>query len=157
MNTRTETADFAGGCFWGTEEAFLGKAGVTKTEVGYEGGHVPKPTYAMVCSHITGHAETVRATFDPKKISYRQLLELYMQSHDPTQLNRQGPDVGDSYRSAIFYQNEEQKQAAEVYIAELEAAHKYRDPIVTQVVPVTKFWLAEDYHQQYFAKQRGEA
>ncbi|MEI7819041.1 MAG: peptide-methionine (S)-S-oxide reductase MsrA [bacterium] len=156
MTKKVEIADVAGGCFWGVEEALSKIPGVISTEVGYEGGHKPQPTYLMVCSHVTGHAETVRVSFDPKIISYRQILEYYMNSHNPTEMNRQGPDVGDNYRSAIFYHSDKQKDVAENLIQEINESGKYDKPVVTQVVPTTKFWPAEDYHQQYFAKQRGE-
>ncbi len=157
MSKKLSQADFAGGCFWGIEDVFLKLPGVVKTEVGYEGGEQPKPTYAQVCSHITGHAETVRVTFNPGIVSYEDLLRRYMAEHDPTQLNRQGPDVGENYRSAIFYHNEDQHVQAKQILDELNQSGKYDAPIVTQVVLATTFWPAEGYHQQYFAKRRGEA
>lgn len=150
---KTELADFGGGCFWGVEEVFRTQLGVVKTQVGYEGGHVDHPTYEQVSSHTTGHAETVQVTFDPTKISYDKLLDLFFEHHNPTEVNRQGPDVGDNYRSVIFYHTSEQKKAAEAKIAEIEKSGKYREPIATMVVPAATFWTAEDYHQQYLKKR----
>lgn len=121
---KTELADFGGGCFWGVEEVFRTQLGVVKTQVGYEGGHVDHPTYEQVSSHNTGHAETVQITFDPGKISYDKLLDLFFEHHNPTEVNRQGPDVGDNYRSVIFYHTSEQKKAAEAKIAEIEKSGK---------------------------------
>lgn len=146
-------ADFAAGCFWHVEEAFRRIEGVIDTEVGYEGGHKDNPTYEEVCSQKTGHAETVRVYFDPAKVSYEDLLEVFWRIHDPTQLNRQGPDVGDNYRSAIFYHDESQRHAAERSKKELEDERRFEKPIVTQIVPATRFWRAEEYHQKYFAKR----
>lgn len=156
MKKQTELADFAGGCFWHIEDKFLGQSGIARSTVGYEGGDKPQPTYGQVCSHTTGHAETVQLEFDPAAISYEALVRKYLTMHDPTQLNRQGADVGDNYRSAIFYHSPEQKSIAEKVITELNESGKYADPIVTKFEPATKFWPAEDYHQKYFAKQRGE-
>ncbi|MBI2798056.1 peptide-methionine (S)-S-oxide reductase MsrA [Candidatus Saccharibacteria bacterium] len=150
---KTELADFGGGCFWGVEEVFRTVPGVVKTEVGYEGGHVDHPTYEQVCSHTTGHAETLQVTFDPTKASYEKLLDLFFEHHNPTQLNQQGPDVGENYRSVIFYHNDEQKRAAEAKIEQLTAAKKFKKPIVTQVVPAKTFWRGEEYHQQYLHKR----
>ncbi len=149
----TELADFGGGCFWGVEEVFRELPGVVKTTVGYEGGHIDNPTYEQVCSHTTGHAETVQIEFDPKKVSYSELLDLFFKHHDPTQLNRQGPDVGYSYRSVIFYHGDKQKELAEDKIAELSKAKKFKNPVVTQIVPARTFWHAEQYHQQYLHKR----
>lgn len=149
-----EIADVAGGCFWQIEDEFLNQPGIIKTEVGYEGGSKPQPTYAQVCSHITGHAETVRLTFDPAVLQYGDIIRKYMQLHDPTQVNRQGPDVGENYRSAIFYHSLEQKQIAEAIITEIQNSGVYSDPVATKVEPATTFWPAEDYHQQYIAKNR---
>lgn len=146
-------ADFGGGCFWGVEELFRTIPGVTKTTVGYEGGHVDNPTYEQVCSHTTGHAETVHVQFDPSKVTYEKLLDVFFENHDPTQLNKQGFDVGDNYRSVIFYHNADQKDSAESKIAELARNGKYKNPIVTQIVPAKTFWNAEDYHQQYLRKR----
>lgn len=150
---KVELADFGGGCFWGVEEAFRTEAKGVKTTVGYEGGTVDNPTYEQVCTHTTGHAETVQVEYDPTKTTYAELLNIFFKHHDPTQLNRQGPDVGDSYRSVIFYHNEAQKEAAEDKIAELIQSNKYKDPIVTQIVPAQTFWHAEEYHQQYLHKR----
>lgn len=153
MKEKIQKADFGGGCFWGVEEAFRTEAKVIKTTVGYEGGHVDNPTYEQVCTHTTGHAETVQVEYDPNTTSYTELLDIFFKHHDPTQLNRQGPDVGDSYRSVIFYHNEDQKKAAEEKIAEITKSKKYSDPVVTQVVPASTFWHAEEYHQQYLHKR----
>lgn len=151
---RPGIADFAAGCFWHVEEAFRALDGVIDTEVGYEGGHKDEPTYEEVCSHTTGHAETVRVYFDPSRISYDELLDVFWNVHDPTQLNRQGPDVGDNYRSALFYHDDSQRRAAEQSMKRLEAEGRYSGPIVTQIVPAGKFWRAEEYHQQYLAGRR---
>lgn len=151
--TNTEKADFGGGCFWGVEELFRTTLGVIKTTVGYEGGHVDSPTYEQVCSHTTGHAETVQVEYEPDKVSYNKLLDIFFDYHDPTQLNRQGPDIGDSYRSVVFYHNKDQKNLAEAKIKQLSESGKYHDPIVTKVVPVKTFWQAEEYHQQYLRKR----
>lgn len=149
----TQVAYFAGGCFWGLEHSFQQGPGVVDAQAGYMQGHVPHPTYEQVCSGTTGHAETVKVVYDPKRISYRRLLEAFFAMHDPTQLNRQGPDVGEQYRSGIWYVNEEQRQQALAYIAELERSGRYEGrPIVTQVEPAKTFWPAEDYHQDYIAK-----
>lgn len=153
--SKTELADFAGGCFWHIEDQFLKQPGIVSTTVGYEGGDKPEPTYAQVCSETTGHAETVRLEFDPDVVSYEELVRTYLAMHDPTQVDRQGPDVGTSYRGVIFYHSPEQQQVAEKVIAELNDSGKYDRPLATKVQPTTKFWPAEDYHQQYFAKQRG--
>ena len=145
-----QTAVFAGGCFWGIEAVFEHVKGVTKAVSGYAGGNVPRPDYEMVSSGTTGHAESVEVTFDPSIVSYSQLLKVFFAvAHDPTQLNRQGPDVGTQYRSAIFYANEEQKRAAEAYIDQLTKAKTFSHPIVTQVAPLRAFYPAEDYHQDY--------
>lgn len=147
----TQTAILAGGCFWCLEAVFDDLKGVQSVESGYAGGHVPNPTYKQVCTGSTGHAEVVRVTFDPQVISYRDLLRVFFAIHDPTTLNRQGNDVGTQYRSAIFYLDEEQKRAAEEVIAELTAAQLWPNPIVTEVTPFDAFYMAEDYHQEYFA------
>ncbi len=151
--TSIEKADFGGGCFWGVEELFRTTPGVLKTMVGYEGGNVDNPTYEQVCSHTTGHAETVQIEFDPSKVSYDELLVIFFENHDPTQLNRQGLDVGDSYRSVVFYHNDTQKNKAQAKIKELSEEGKYSDPVITQVAPAKTFWHAEDYHQQYLRKR----
>jgi peptide-methionine (S)-S-oxide reductase len=145
-----QTAVFAGGCFWGTQAVFERVKGVLKTTTGYSGGSAFTATYDQVTTETTGHAESVQVVFDPSKITYGQLLRIFFSvAHDPTQLNRQGPDVGTSYRSAIFYANDEQKRLATAYIQQLDAAHIFPRPIVTQVVPLKGFYRAEDYHQDY--------
>jgi peptide-methionine (S)-S-oxide reductase len=145
-----QTAVFAGGCFWGTQAVFERVKGVLQTATGYSGGSASSATYDQVTTETTGHAESVKVVYDPSKITYGQLLRIYFSvAHDPTQLNRQGPDVGTSYRSAIFYANDEQKRLATSYIQQLDAAHIFPHPIVTQVVPLKGFYRAEDYHQDY--------
>lgn len=151
-----ETAVFAGGCFWGVEFKFRQVEGVLATEVGYTGGKTENPTYTRVCTKNTGHAEAVRLNYDAAQISYEELLDVFFDIHDPTQLNRQGPDVGDQYRSAVFYLNEEQKQAAEKKIAALENSGRYKKPVVTQVAAASTFYRAEEYHQQYIEKNYGK-
>ncbi|MGB1548439.1 MAG: peptide-methionine (S)-S-oxide reductase MsrA [Alphaproteobacteria bacterium] len=146
-------AIFAAGCFWGIEAAFRKLEGVTATAVGYTGGRAERPIYREVCSGQTGHAEAVEVTFDPEKISYEELLDIFWKIHDPTSLNRQGPDRGSQYRSAIFFTSPEQEAAAKASKAKLEAEGRYERPIVTEITPATTFWMAEDYHQQYFEKQ----
>jgi peptide-methionine (S)-S-oxide reductase len=147
-----QQATLAGGCFWCLEAAYLELRGVTKVVSGYAGGHVSNPTYKAVCSGTTGHAEVVQITYDPDAVTYRELLEVFFTIHDPTTLNRQGADVGTQYRSAIFYHDEEQKRAAEEVIKEMTAAKVWGKPIVTQVVPLDIFYPAEEYHQDYFAR-----
>ncbi len=145
-----ETAVFAGGCFWGTQSVFERVKGVTETTVGYSGGSSSTATYDQVTTETTGHAESVRVVYDPSKITYGQLLRIFFSvAHDPTQLNRQGPDVGTSYRSAIFYSSDDQRKISQAYIAQLDAAHIFPKPIVTQVVPLKGFYDAESYHQHY--------
>jgi peptide-methionine (S)-S-oxide reductase len=146
-------ATFAAGCFWGVEEAFRQMKGVSSTTVGYTGGTTRNPTYKDVCSGRTGHAEAVEVEFDPTQVSYRELLAAFFQNHDPTTLNRQGPDVGSQYRSAIFYHDTEQELAAREAIAALEKARIFSRPIVTEVKPASDFYRAEEYHQQYLAKR----
>lgn len=146
-----QKATFAAGCFWGVEETFRRTPGVLVTAVGYTGGHTENPTYEQVCSDRTGHAEAVEIIFDPKQISYEVLLDIFWNSHDPTTLNRQGPDVGSQYRSAIFYHSIEQKAAAEA--SRERYAPRFNRPIVTQIVPAGVFYRAEEYHQQYLAKR----
>lgn len=148
-----EKATFGAGCFWGVEAAFRQVAGVTATAVGYEGGTLPNPTYGDVCSHTTGHAEVVEVSYDPARVSYDDLLAVFWESHDPTQLNRQGPDVGDQYRSVIFYHTPEQQAAAEASKEQQKRTGKYRRPIVTEIVPAATFYRAEEYHQQYLEKR----
>ena len=146
-------AIFAAGCFWGVEEAFRQLKGVTSTTVGYTGGTMKDPSYKDVCTSTTGHAEAVEVEFDPKQVSYDQLLSVFWQSHDPTTLNRQGPDYGTQYRSAIFYEDAEQEAAARRSKAELEKSGLFKRPIVTEIKPASEFYRAEDYHQQYFEKR----
>jgi len=145
-------ATFAAGCFWGVEQRLAQLDGVTHTEVGYTGGSTPRPTYEQVCSHTTGHAEAVRLEYDPELVTYERLLAAFFAMHDPTQLDRQGPDVGDQYRSAVFSHTAEQADAARAAIRALEAEGRWRRPIVTAVVPAPAWWPAEDYHQKYFEK-----
>jgi peptide-methionine (S)-S-oxide reductase len=144
-------ATFAAGCFWGVEAAFRQTAGVTSTAVGYEGGSKPEPTYKEVCTGRTGHAEAVQVEFDPAQVSYDRLLDIFWANHDPTTLNRQGPDVGTQYRSAIFFHDEEQERTARASKEKWQA--KFSRPIVTDILPTAGFWLAEDYHQQYLEKR----
>lgn len=151
-----EIATFAGGCFWCTEAIFRDLKGVEKVESGYSGGKVVNPSYEAVCTGTTGHAEAIQITFDPKVISYRDLLHIFMTTHDPTTLNRQGADSGTQYRSAIFYHNEEQKKVAQEVIKEIGAAHIWNNPIVTEVTHFTNFYKAENYHQDYFARNGGQ-
>jgi peptide-methionine (S)-S-oxide reductase len=146
-----EIATFGAGCFWCTEAVFLNVKGVTKVVSGYSNGKVKNPTYKEVCTGLTGHAEVTQITFDPGQVSFEELLEVFWNTHDPTTLNRQGADEGTQYRSAVFYHNEEQKKIAEAYKKQLEASHVYKDPIVTEISPLTSFYPAEDYHQNYYA------
>jgi methionine-S-sulfoxide reductase len=148
-----EKATFGAGCFWGVEETFRKIDGVTSAAVGYAGGRTENPTYEDVCSHETGHAEVVEIEFDPAKVSYRQLLEVFWSNHNPTTLNRQGPDVGDQYRSVIFYHSPEQRAMAEASKEELKKSGRFRRPIVTQIEPAPKFYRAEEYHQRYLEKR----
>jgi peptide-methionine (S)-S-oxide reductase len=144
-------ATFGAGCFWGVEAAFRQLDGVTRTRVGYSGGSLENPTYEDVCSHATGHAEVVEVTYDPERVSYDELLQVFWHKHDPTQLNRQGWDIGDQYRSVVFFHDEEQHEAALASKAREQAG--YKAPIVTQVEPAETFYEAEDYHQQYLEKR----
>ncbi len=153
QTSNLEIATFAAGCFWGVEETFRETKGVKSTRVGYTGGKTENPTYKDVCTDRTGHAEAVEVTYDPSEVSYDTLLNVFWENHNPTQLNYQGPDHGTQYRTAIFYQNEDQRKAAEASKAALEASGKFRKPIVTQIVPAVKFYPAEEYHQQYLAKR----
>ncbi len=145
-----EVATLGGGCFWCLEAVYEELRGVEKVESGYSGGHVPNPTYREVCSETTGHAEVVQVTFDPAVVSYKEILEVFFTIHDPTTLNRQGADVGESYRSAIFYHSDEQRRVAGEVISALETEGVWDNPIVTQVAPFEEFYVAEDYHQEYF-------
>jgi len=147
-----EIATLAGGCFWCLEAVFDDLKGVDSVESGYMGGKTVNPSYEEVCSGETGHAEVAQLSFDPKQVSFKEILEVFFVIHDPTTLNRQGNDVGTQYRSAIFYHSAEQKAAAEQVIANMSAAEVYEDPIVTEVVPASKFYVAEDYHQEYFRR-----
>ena len=146
-------ATFGAGCFWGVEAEFRSVPGVIEAIAGYSGGHTVDPTYKQVCTGQSGHAEVVEVEYDPSKVSYGQLLDVFWSSHDPTQLNRQGPDFGTQYRSVIFYHDEEQKAEAEASKARLDASGPFRRPIVTQIVPAVPFYRAEEYHQRYLEKQ----
>jgi peptide-methionine (S)-S-oxide reductase len=145
-----EKATFGAGCFWGVEYVFRRVPGVIDVAVGYSGGMTPNPTYEQVCSHTTGHAEATQVTFDPEQVTYDQLLEVFWAMHDPTQVNRQGPDIGDQYRSAIFTHSDEQKVAAEM--SKDRAQPRFKKTIATEIVPLTTFYPAEDYHQAYYEK-----
>ena len=149
----TEKATFAAGCFWGVEEAFRAIDGVTDTAVGYEGGSTEQPTYQDVCTDLTGHAEVVQVEYDPAKVSYTRLLDAFWDAHDPTQMNRQGPDVGTQYRSAIFVHTPEQERAARDSKDKLAESGRFSKPIATEIVPAQAFWRAEEYHQKYLAKR----
>lgn len=152
-----EKATFGAGCFWGVEAAFRKIDGVVSTSVGYLGGTVHNPTYRQVCTDSTGHAEVVEITYDPTRTSYEDLLDVFWRLHDPTQLNRQGPDVGRQYRSAIFYHSSEQARLARLSKEQLEHAGVYKRPIVTEITPASTFYKAEDYHQQYLEKRGKES
>ncbi|ATL49978.1 peptide-methionine (S)-S-oxide reductase [Chitinophaga caeni] len=149
-NTPTAVATFGNGCFWCSEAIFQSLEGVLKVESGYSGGTVPDPTYKEVCTGTTGHAEVIQITYDPTKISYDDLLAAFWESHDPTTLNRQGNDVGTQYRSVVFYHDDEQKEKAEYYKKKLDESGAYKDPIVTEIAPFSKFYKAENYHQDYY-------
>jgi peptide-methionine (S)-S-oxide reductase len=151
------TATFGAGCFWGVEETFRTTKGVTETAVGYMGGHTERPSYEAVCTDRTCHAEDVQVQFDPSQISYEQLLEIFWKIHDPTTLNRQGPDVGTQYRSAVFYHDEAQQAAAAAVKERLQASGKFRRPIVTEIAPAMTFWPAEEYHQKYIQRRGGSS
>jgi len=150
--TEKEIATLAGGCFWCLEAVFDELKGVESVESGYMGGATANPTYEAVCSGETGHAEVVRITFDPRQVSFKEILEVFFVIHDPTTLNRQGNDVGTQYRSAVFYHSPEQRAAAEHAVASVSASRIYDDPIVTEIVPASSFYAAEDYHQEYFRR-----
>ena len=152
-----ETATLAGGCFWCLEAVFLDLRGVESVASGYAGGHTPHPTYEQVCTGTTGHAEVVQIVFDPDVVSFRDLLDVFFTIHDPTTLNRQGGDVGTQYRSGIFYHSEAQRATAAATIAELGAAGVWDDPIVTEVVPLTQFYPAEEYHKDYFRRNPNQS
>jgi len=151
-----ETATLAGGCFWCLDGAYRDLRGVIGVESGYAGGHVPNPTYEQVCTGTTGHAEVVRITYDPNEVTYRDLLEVFFSIHDPTTLNRQGADVGTQYRSAIFYHDEAQREAAEAMVAELEADSVFDHPIVTEITELNAYFPGEDYHQDYYRNNPGQ-
>jgi peptide-methionine (S)-S-oxide reductase len=148
-----EKATFGAGCFWGVEAAFRQVKGVTSTAVGYMGGSLQDPTYKDVCTDRTGHAEVVQVEFDPAQVSYKDLLQVFWENHDPTTLNRQGPDTGTQYRSAIFFHTPEQQAEAQASKDALEKSGKFRRPIVTEITPAAQFWRAEEYHQQYLEKR----
>lgn len=150
---QTELATFGAGCFWGVEVTFRQIEGVLDAAVGYSGGKTANPTYEEVCSDRTGHAEVVQVTFDPARVQYDRLLDVFFTSHDPTTLNRQGPDVGAQYRSAIFYHGDTQKAAAEAARERWGASGRFRGPIVTEISPAQPFWRAEEYHQRYLEKR----
>jgi len=154
MSEQTRSVTLAGGCFWCIEAAFEELDGVLSATSGYAGGHVEDPSYEAVCSGDTGHAEVVQVEYDPGKLAYEDLLQVFFTIHDPTQLNRQGPDVGTQYRSAVFYHDDEQREIAERFVAELEAEGAFDDEIVTVIEPLERFWEAEEYHQNYYEKQR---
>lgn len=149
----SEQATFAAGCFWGVEAAFRQTPGVLETTVGYCGGHAHNPTYEDVCSGNTAHAETVQVRYDPAQVSYEQLLQVFWDSHDPTQMNRQGPDIGTQYRTAIFYHDPQQAAAARASKAEEDESGRHQKPIATEIVPAAIFYRAEEYHQQYLEKR----
>lgn len=148
-----EKATFAAGCFWGVEETYRSLSGVLETRVGYTGGQVENPTYEDVCSGVTGHAEALEITFDNSKIGFTDLLRIFWKSHNPTTKDRQGPDIGHQYRSVIFYHSDQQRQIAEQSKEELDKSGKYKNPVVTEIVPAQKFWSAEEYHQKYLMKR----
>ncbi len=147
-----DVASFAAGCFWGVEARFRALPGVADAPVGYMGGHIDEPTYRQVCGGATGHAEAVQVTFDPERISYAELMSAFFDIHNPTTLNRQGPDRGTQYRSAIYYHDEDQKKQAEAKIAQIDATGDLSNPVVTEVAPAGMFWRAEEYHQRYLEK-----
>ena len=149
----TKKATFGAGCFWGVESFFREVPGVVDAVCGYMGGKTKSPTYEDVCSHTTGHAEVVEVTFDDAKVFYDKLLETFWENHDPTTRNRQGPDVGDQYRSAVYYYDDEQKKAAEAMKKKLDASGKFKRPIVTEITRAPEFWRAEEYHQRYFERR----
>jgi peptide-methionine (S)-S-oxide reductase len=151
----TEKATFGAGCFWGIEETFRRVPGVVETAVGFMGGTLANPTYEDVCTGRTGHTEVVQVTYDPEKVSYRDLLNVFWNAHDPTTLNRQGPDIGTQYRSVIFFHTPEQEAAARESKEEMDRSKRFKRSIVTAIQPAGEFWRAEEYHQQYFAKRGG--
>ena len=152
-----EVATFGAGCFWGVEAAFRPTPGVIDAAVGYSGGDLEKPTYKDVCTDETGHAEVVQVTFDPQKLNYSQLLDVFWKIHDPTQVNRQGPDFGKQYRTVIFFHSRDQEEIARKSKQALESSRKFRHPIATEISPVKTFWRAEEYHQRYLEKRGAES
>ena len=156
MNDQLALATFGNGCFWCTEAIFQQLKGVESVYPGYIGGHVKNPTYAEVCTGTTGHAEAIQIKYDPEVIGYRELLDVFFYTHDPTTLNRQGNDIGTQYRSAIFYHDQEQKAAAEKIISQLTAEKVYEDPIVTEVTAYDVFYMAEDYHKNYYSNNKNQ-
>jgi peptide-methionine (S)-S-oxide reductase len=156
MSPQTEVATLAGGCFWCLEAVYDQLRGVVSVESGYMGGKVDNPSYRAVCTGTTGHAEVVQITYNPAEVSFQDLLDVFFVIHDPTTLNRQGNDVGTQYRSAVYYHNAEQKAVAEQVIAALNAEHRWNNPIVTEVTAASKFYVAEDYHQEYFANNASQ-
>lgn len=148
-----DKATFAAGCFWGVQAAFDRMDGVIRSQVGYTGGHVARPNYEQVCSDTTGHAEAVEVEFDPEVRSYERLVRSFFEMHDPTTLNKQGPDEGSQYRSAIFYHNDNQKRVAEAVKDELDSTGHFKNPIVTEILPVSDFWRAEEYHQKFLSRR----
>lgn len=156
MITSEQLATFGGGCFWCTEAVFLDVKGVSKVESGYAGGTVKNPTYKEVSTGLTGHAEVIQITYDPKVVTYDVLLEIFWNTHDPTTLNRQGADEGTQYRSVVFYHSEDQKKVADQYKSQLEASKVYKNRIVTEITPLTNYYPAEDYHQNYYALNQGQ-
>lgn len=153
MTKTLEKATFGAGCFWGVEETFANTPGVKNTAAGYMGGQTENPTYEMVCTDLTGHAEVVQMEYDSQEVSYEKLLEIFWHNHNPTTKNRQGPDVGTQYRSVIFYHTPEQKELAEASKRVLDASGEFSDPVMTEIVPAEEFYRAEDYHQRYLAKR----
>jgi len=156
QNKKTETATFAGGCFWCVEAIYEKLDGVISVTSGYSGGDVVNPTYEQVCTGNTGHAEAAQIVFNPAKISYKDLLEVFWKTHDPTTLNRQGNDIGTQYRSAIFYENKKQKEIAEKYKSKLDKSDIFKNPIVTEIVPLESFYPAENYHQDYYERNKSQ-
>lgn len=157
MNTeKTETATLAGGCFWCTEAIFRRLKGIVSVMPGYSGGTVPNPTYDEVCSGTTGHAESIQIVFDPRTISFEKILDVFFHTHDPTTRNRQGYDTGPQYRSIVFYHDDKQKETAETYIRRLSESHTFNGPIVTEIVPYAAFYVAEDYHRQYYEHHKDQ-
>jgi len=156
QNKKTETATFAGGCFWCVEAIYEKLDGVISVTSGYSGGDVVNPTYEQVCTGNTGHAEAAQIVFNPAKISYKDLLEVFWKTHDPTTLNRQGNDIGTQYRSAIFYENNKQKEIAEKYKSKLDKSDIFKNPIVTEIVPLESFYPAENYHQDYYERNKSQ-